>query len=297
MNTIIANALGMEFSILFLVLCVLAFLAGVSLNGYMLFITGFRVERTVSAVWFLNQALSDFIFIAFLPLRCTSIFLLDSEWAERLSSAIISVHLFSSAFLLTALSVHRCILVERPAWAQNHCIPRLAVWVVLGMWALSFGFGLRCSDLWEYVLPPARIWARLQQQKEWLKAAVAMQFLVGFLIPLALILIPTFYILLAAKLRRNRLSQSTKPLKILLGLVPNFLICWLPYHILCLLLISDAFPSPPWIKGSVFVSVLTYFNSCLNPIFYLTMEDEFLRYRQCARNPQTADNSGPEPAE
>ncbi|XP_067402929.1 chemerin-like receptor 1 [Emydura macquarii macquarii] len=288
----------MELLILFLVLCVLAFLAGVSLNGYMLFITGFRVERTVSAVWFLNWALSDFIFIVFLPLRCTSIFLRDSEWAERLSSTIISVHLFSSALLLTALSVHRCILVERPTWVQNHCTPCLAVWVVLGMWALSFGFGLRCSDLLESVLPPANISDYFRLEEERLKAPVAMQFLVGFLIPLALILISTFYILLAAKLRRNRLSQSTKPLKILLGLVPNFLICWLPYHILCFLPISPTYlPPPPWIIGSIFASVLTYFNSCLNPIFYLTMEDEFLRYRQRARNPQTADNSGPEPAE
>ncbi|XP_067402913.1 chemerin-like receptor 1 [Emydura macquarii macquarii] len=287
----------MVFVIPFLVPCVLSFLAGVLLNGYVLFITSCRVERTVSAVWFLNRAVADLIIIVFLPLGFTAISLQDSEWAERLSSIIISVHLFSSAFLLTVLSVHRCILVACPAWAQNHCTPQLAAWVVLGMWALSLRFGLWYGGLWESLLPPVRITARFRLDEERLKAAVAMQFLVGFLIPLALILIPTFYILLAAKLRRNRLSQSTKPLKILLLLIPNFLICWLPYHILCFLLLSATFPPPLWMIGSTFASVLPYFSSCLNPIFYLTMEDEFLSYRQRAHNPQTADNSGLEPAE
>ncbi|XP_067402917.1 chemerin-like receptor 1 [Emydura macquarii macquarii] len=287
----------MVFSILFLVLCALAFLTGVSLNGYVLFITSCRVERTVSAVWFLNRAMSDFIFIIFLPFRFTAISLLDSEWAERLSSTITSLHLFSSSFFLTALSVHRCILVACPVWAQNYCTPRLAVWVVQVTWTLSLGFGLRYSDLWQSLLLPTRIRTHFQVDEERLKTAVVIQFLVGFLIPLAFILIPTFYILLAAKLRRNRLSQSNQPLKILLGLVLNFLICWLPYHVFCFLLISPTYPPPPWIIGSVFASVLTYFNSCLNPIFYFTMEHEFLRYRQRARNPQTTDNSGPELAE
>ncbi|XP_067403104.1 formyl peptide receptor 2-like [Emydura macquarii macquarii] len=287
----------MVFLIPFLVPCVLSFLAGVLLNGYVLFITGFRVERTVSAMWFLNRAVADFIIVVFLLLGFTAIYLFDSEWAERLSSTIISVHLFSSAFLLTALSVYRCILVALPTWAQNHCTPQLAGWVVLGMWALSLGFGLRYGGLWESLLPPGRIRARFQLDEERLKAAVAIQFLVGFLIPLAFILIPTFYILLAAKLRRNRLSQSNKPLWVLLFLILNFLICWLPYHILCFLLVSATYPPSLWMIGSNFASVLTYFTSCLNPIFYLTMEDEFLSYWQRTRNPQTAYNSGPEPAE
>ncbi|XP_067395450.1 chemerin-like receptor 1 [Emydura macquarii macquarii] len=296
----------MVFSILFLVLCALAFIAVVSMNSYILFITSCRVERTVSAVWFQNRAVSDFIFLVFLPLRFHFSFFLD--WAKWLSSTITSLHLFSSAFLLTALSVHRCILVAHPAWAQNHFTSCLAVWMVLGMWALSLGFSLRYSDLWESLLLPdrfrdnfqldeERIRDNFQLDEERLKAAAAIQLLVGFLIPLALILISTFYILLAAKLRRNRLSQSTKPLKILFGLIPTFLICWLPYHIFCFLLVSPIDPMHIWMSEYIIASVLTYFNSCLNPIFYLTMEDEFLRYRQRVRNPQTADNSGPEPAE
>uniref|UniRef100_A0A674JQC8 G-protein coupled receptors family 1 profile domain-containing protein n=1 Tax=Terrapene triunguis TaxID=2587831 RepID=A0A674JQC8_9SAUR len=254
------------FPILFMVLCGVAFLAGVPLNCYVLFVAGFRVERTASAVWFWSWAVADFIFIIFLPLRFISIFIKELDTTKVVSSTVTSFHMFSSSFLLTALSVDRCILVARPEWARYHSMPLLAFKMVMGMWSLSVGFSLRYGDLWEYLHSPA---------------SSSMNFLVGFLIPLALILIPTFSIVLAVKLRRNRLIQSTKPLKILLGLIPTFFLCWLPYHVFSLLQISAMHTGSVWNTGIAFACVLTYFSSCLNPIFYLTVDKEFLRYRQC----------------
>ncbi|EMP41295.1 Chemokine-like receptor 1 [Chelonia mydas] len=271
------------------------------MNGYVLFIAGCRVERTASAVWFWNRAMTDFIFIVFLPLRFISMFILDLDWAKSLSNTVSSFHMFSSAFLLTALSVDRCILVARPKWAWNHRTAPVAFLMVLGLGALSLGFSLRYGYLLKLLLSPARTSMNFHLDEGRVKAAVTIQFLVGFLIPLALILIPTFYIVLAAKMRRNRLIQSTKPPKILFGLIPAFFLCWLPYHVFSFLLIFlqiSAMYFPPILNiGSAFACILTYFNSCLNPIFYLNMEEEFLRYRQCGRNSQTTDNSGPELAE
>ncbi|XP_044847569.1 chemokine-like receptor 1 [Mauremys mutica] len=288
----------MEFlRILFLVLSGVAFLAGVPLNGYVLFLASCRVERTVSAVWFWSRAVADFMFIIFLPLRFTSIFILDLNWTTTLSSTVTSFHMFSSAFLLTTLSVDRCILVARPEWAQNHRTPLLAFRMVIGIWVLSAGFSSRYGDLWEFPLSPASTSMNFDPDERRVKAAIAIQFLVGFLIPLALILIPTSYIVLAAKLRRNRLIHSIKPLKILLGLIPTFFLCCLPYHVFLFLQISSTYPQTLLNIGSTFSCVLTYFSSCLNPIFYLILEEEFLRYRQRARNPQTTDNSGSELAE
>ncbi|XP_037739272.1 C3a anaphylatoxin chemotactic receptor-like [Chelonia mydas] len=279
------------FLVLFLVLCAMAFLAGVPLNGYVLFIAGCRVERTASAVWFWNRAMTDFIFIVFLPLRFISIFILDLDWAKSLSNTVSSFHMFSSTFLLTALSVDRCILVARPEWAWNHRTPQLAFLMVLGMRALRYGY------LWEFLFLRSRTSMNFHPDEGRVKAAVTIQFLVGFLIPLALILIPTFYIVLAAKMRRNRLIQSTKPLKILLGLIATFFLSWLPYHVFSFLLILAKHPLPILDTESAFACVLTYFSSCFNPVLYLTMEEEVLRYWQCGHNSQTTYNSGTELAE
>ncbi|XP_037739270.1 C3a anaphylatoxin chemotactic receptor [Chelonia mydas] len=285
------------FLVLFVVMCAMAFLAGVLSNGYVLFITGCRVERMASAVWFWNRAMTDFIFIVFLPFRYISIFILDLDWAKSLSNTVSSFHMFSSAFLLTALSVDRCILVARPEWAWNHRTPQLAFIMVLGLGALSLGFSLRYGYLLEFLFSRSRTSMNFHPDEGRVKAAVTIQFLVGFLIPLALILIPTFYIVLAAKMRRNRLIQSTKPLKILFGLIPAFFLCWLPYHVFSFLLILAKHRLLILDMGSAFACVLTYVNSCLNPVIYLTMEEGFLRYRQCGRNSQTTDNLGPELAE
>ncbi|XP_075764571.1 chemerin-like receptor 1 [Pelodiscus sinensis] len=281
---------------LFLVLWGVAFLAGVPLNGYVLFVTGCRMQRTASTVWFLNRAMSDFIFTVCLPLRFVLIFL-SLDWARMLSNYITSLHMFSSAFLLTAISVHRCVLAARLEWAQKCCTASLACWVALGTWALSVGFSWRYRDLWESLFPPARprMYFGVDEYKERMQAIV-IQFLVGFLIPVALNLIPTLYIVLDARWRRDRLIQFTQPLKILLGLIPTFFLCWLPYHVFFMLSISAPYPQDFLLADSTFPYFLMYFNCCLNPIFYLTMEEEFLRYWQRTPNPHATDHSGPAPA-
>ncbi|XP_044847578.1 chemokine-like receptor 1 [Mauremys mutica] len=285
----------MEFlPVLFLVLCAMVFLAGVPLNGYVVFVAGCRLERTVSAVWFWSRAVTDFIFIVFLPIRIISIFVFKIYSIWRLSSTVISFHMFSSTFLLTVLSIDRCILVARPEWARNHRTPCLAFMIALVILALSVGFSLRYGDLSDYLLSPPSISMNFHPDAGRMSAAAVIQILVGFLIPLALILIPILYIVLAAKLRRNSLIQSTNPLKILLGLIPTFFLCWLPYHIFAFLQISDMYRMPLLYIGSAVGCVLTYFSSCLNPIFYLTMEEEFLKYQQRTRNPETTNKLGPE---
>ncbi|XP_032659225.1 chemerin-like receptor 1 [Chelonoidis abingdonii] len=275
----------MEFPVLFLVVCGVAFLAGVPLNAYAFFVASCHVERTASTMWFWSRSVADLMFLVFLPLRLTSIFILDLDSANELSSTITSFHMFFSAFLLMSFSVDRCILVGHSEWARNHRTPLLTFKVFIGMWALSVGFSLRHGDLWESLHSPASIRMNFQLDEGRVKAAIAIQLLVGFLIPLVLILIPTSYIILTAKLRRNRLIQSTKPLKILLGLIPTFFLCWLPYHIFSFLQISATYPQTLLNTGSTFACVMTYFSSCLNPIFYLTTEEEFQRYRQSVYNP------------
>uniref|UniRef100_A0A8C3T0S3 G-protein coupled receptors family 1 profile domain-containing protein n=1 Tax=Chelydra serpentina TaxID=8475 RepID=A0A8C3T0S3_CHESE len=276
-------------SLVFMVLCTLAFIVGVTGNGVIIFITSCQKKKTVDAMWHMNMAIAGFIFSIFLPLMVAQV-ALGLHWylrsAKTLSNTVTCLHMFSSAFLLTALSVDRCILVARPEWAWNHRTPLLAFRIVMGIWALSVGFSLRYGDLWESLLSPASTGTNVPFDEWRVQAAVQIQFLVGFLIPLALILIPTFYIVVAAKLRGNRLIQSTKPLKILCGLIPTFFLCWLPYHVFSFLLISPKYPLPFLVTESNFACVLSYFNSCLNPVFYLTMEEEFLKYwqRLCSRN-------------
>uniref|UniRef100_A0A670ZC65 G-protein coupled receptors family 1 profile domain-containing protein n=1 Tax=Pseudonaja textilis TaxID=8673 RepID=A0A670ZC65_PSETE len=127
--------------ILSMVIYSIAFLLGVAGNSLVIFITGFHMKRTVNAVWFLNLAIADLVFTSFLPLSVAYI-ALGFHWPFgkllcKLISTVAFLNMFASVFLLTVISMDRCVSVTCPVWAQNHRTPRLASLVALGIWIAS----------------------------------------------------------------------------------------------------------------------------------------------------------------
>ncbi|KAL1023645.1 hypothetical protein UPYG_G00043970 [Umbra pygmaea] len=110
-----------------LVVCFHGFISclGILENALVLWVVGFRLHRrTVSSVWVLNLALSDFLATLTLPLFTHYLHSSHSwELGDHLCSAQSSVfflNMFVSAFLLAAISLDRCLLVARPVWSQNN---------------------------------------------------------------------------------------------------------------------------------------------------------------------------------
>ncbi|XP_068445390.1 prostaglandin D2 receptor 2 [Clinocottus analis] len=98
---------------------------GILENALILWVVGFRLRRrTVTSVWVLNLATSDFLATLTLPLFT---FYLSSSHSWELGSllcktqaSIFFLNMFVSAFLLAAISVDRCLLATKPVWSQNH---------------------------------------------------------------------------------------------------------------------------------------------------------------------------------
>ncbi|XP_067107198.1 prostaglandin D2 receptor 2-like [Osmerus mordax] len=98
---------------------------GILENALVLWILGVRLRRTtVSSVWVLNLAASDFLATLTLPLFTHYLSQSHSwELGRPLCSAyafVFYLNMFVSAFLLAAISLDRCLLVARPVWSQNH---------------------------------------------------------------------------------------------------------------------------------------------------------------------------------
>ncbi|KAJ6663657.1 hypothetical protein lerEdw1_009736 [Lerista edwardsae] len=264
----------------------LAFVLGVTGNGLVIFITGFRMKKTVNTVWFLNLAIADFIFTFFLPLSITYI-ALKYHWPFglamcKINSTIALLNMYASVYLLMVISIDRCISVRLPVWAQNHRSPRLASFVALGVWILSLMLSSpnlyfrQTKTSYDVTYCHDHYSSEPEQHTIIHFAMINFRFTFAFVIPFGVILCS--YVAVVLKLRRSRLSPSNKPFKVITAVIVAFFICWLPYHIFSFL---DTKPSKSqtlrWVvyAGVPLASSLAFLNSCLNPILYVFMGHDF----------------------
>ncbi|XP_050786718.1 chemerin-like receptor 1 [Gopherus flavomarginatus] len=274
----------------------IAFVLGVTGNGLVIFITGFRMKRTVNTIWFLNLAVADFIFTFFLPLSVVYT-ALGFHWPFgralcKINSTLAFLNLYASVYLLMVISIDRCISVLHPVWAQNHRTPNLALLVALGVWVLAlvlcspnlyfrhtapspFNKNItNCYNNFDTAGEGATNEQRTRMVNTNHRAMIISRFILGFYIPFSVIL--GCYGAIWAKLKRNQLARSGKPFKVIAAVIVAFFLCWLPYHIFSFLELKRT-PSldTTLIVGLPLTASLAFINSCLNPILYVFMGQDF----------------------
>ncbi|KAF7242991.1 Chemokine-like receptor 1 [Varanus komodoensis] len=276
-----------------------ACLLGVSGNGLVIWIAGFKMKRTVNVVWFLNLAIADFVFTFFLPLSIAYT-ALGFHWPFgkllcKLNSTIAFLNMFASVFLLTVISVDRCVAVLYPVWSRNYRTTKLAYNTALVTWGAAFiisspylifrdtatnsrnitscynNFAL--SDNYD-AEETRRLWRTRH------KAMIVARFLFGFLLPFTVIVV--CYGIVAFRMKRRRLTKSTKPFRIIIAVTASFFLCYFPYHVFSLLEMSRASASHQ-LKMALYLGVplassLAFFNSCINPILYVFAGQKTFRH-------------------
>ncbi|XP_047406910.1 C3a anaphylatoxin chemotactic receptor [Sciurus carolinensis] len=128
--------------ILSMVILGLTFLLGLPGNGLVLWVAGLKMHRTVNTVWFLHLTLADFLCCLSLPFSLAHL-ALQGYWPYgwflcKLIPSIIILNMFASVFLLTAISLDRCLMVLRPIWCQNHRNVRTVFAICGCIWMVSF---------------------------------------------------------------------------------------------------------------------------------------------------------------
>lgn len=258
---------------------VLIFILGFCGNGLVIWIAGFKMNKSVNTTWYLSLAISDFIFCSCLPLSIASQVL--GEWIFglfmcKLTSFVMFLNMFSSIFLLVVISADRCVSVAFPVWAQNQRTVKKASLVVVLAWVLSMVLSMPSLVFRDVVshMGKATCFNNYTSDPHSHRTVALSRFLGGFVAPFAIIIV--CYSVIILRLKNNRMTKSTKPFKVMSALIATFFICWLPYHVFVLLELHQNWYDTNFISMGLKVGTsVAMANSFLNPFLYVFMGNDF----------------------
>ncbi|XP_033496973.2 C3a anaphylatoxin chemotactic receptor-like [Epinephelus lanceolatus] len=295
--------LGSSLHTMSLIVYCLAFVLGVLGNGVVIWVTGFKMKKTVNTVWFLNLAVADFLFTAFLPLNVAYL-VLDfqgsfGEFICKLNSTLISLNMFASVYILMVISVDRYVSVVWPIWTQIHRNVHKASFVSLGVWILALilstpYFIFRDTEpsqnnkdiihcLYSLFLCKDDETLSVNQLRQFRHQALTItRFLMGFVVPFTVIV--SCYAVVIHRIREHPIlaRQSNRPFKIITAVITTFFLCWAPFHIMALIELVNFIPAYQsetlfnvTTIGIPLTTGMAYINSCLNPVLYVFMAQDF----------------------
>ncbi|XP_036404981.1 lysophosphatidic acid receptor 4 [Megalops cyprinoides] len=269
----------------------LVFIAGLILNLISLVVFCRQSKsRSHTIVYMTNLAVADLLLVCTLPMRIYY-HLGFSDLPQTLCEVLgltLLVNMYGSIFLLTCISVDRCMAVCFPMSARVKDWRKKAVLVCLCVWILTIGASLpiylfkkKKSNRGEHqCFGSAPVYATQ-------RVAVATTLTIGFSVPLASILTCSWFLIRAigrSEAVQTGAVDSQKIRRMITVSLVIFLVCFLPYHLILGLLYAspdrrspeDAegpnFP-PALVSAYQYSLVLACFNAMLDPlVYYFTTE-------------------------
>ncbi|XP_028679131.1 chemerin-like receptor 1 [Erpetoichthys calabaricus] len=282
-----ARSINDSLNIVAIVVYSFACILGCIGNGLVIWITGFKMKKTANTVWFLNLAIADFIFTTFLPL--TIIYTANGynwifgKFMCQFNSLILCLTMFASVFLLTAISVDRCVAVVAAVWSQSYRSPRTASIACFIVWLLAVVLGIPYAAYRDLRVTPNKIMCAINYSSDvnvvmYRRGTLTIiRFLCGFLIPLIIIIL--CYSAIIWRYNNLQRQRCFKPFRIIVAVIVTFFICWAPFHIIQLLTLKSTNSTDTLYKviriGNPIVTSIAFLNSCLNPVLYVCMCQDF----------------------
>ncbi|XP_054841902.1 mas-related G-protein coupled receptor member H-like [Eublepharis macularius] len=232
-----------------LVICVF----GAVGNGILICLLGFNVKRSNFTIYILNLAIADF------GLLISGIFVFFTLWYKTLYLFEIFFLVFyflfllmysAGQFLLTAISIDRCVAIFFPLWHQCRRPPRLSTIVCAVIWVLSFL--LTAMTYTFLIINPTQ--KKIQQRY---------QFFVKAVLCFPLITIATVALLIKVCLKPQQ-HRRGKLLTIILLTLLFFILFAFPLNIIYI--VSFYNDIPLYLEGGAYV--LSCINSSVNPVIY-----------------------------
>ncbi|XP_060099057.1 proto-oncogene Mas-like [Heteronotia binoei] len=243
--------------VIFITVLVTSILGAVG-NGMVIWLLGFCIKRSHFTTYILNLAMADSGVLLSLMLRFTFSYVSISYFAFQRYFDIVILVLVSlfllmystSQFLLTAISIDRCVAVFFPLWHQCKRPPRLSTIVCALIWV--FSLSLTASSITLVLLNPNAILIRN-----------FFQLIVNAALCLPVMTIATASLFLKVRVKARRLQRG-KLLTVVFLTLLFFILFAFPYNIMSIFYVFGG------LSGDIRILalLLSCLNSSVNPVIY-----------------------------
>ncbi|KAI4900133.1 hypothetical protein NFI96_005434 [Prochilodus magdalenae] len=274
-------------SYVFVGVYVLVFVLGLILNLMALIVFFCQGKsRSHTTVYMTNLALADLLLVCTLPFRiyhhCA--YSLSQKTCE-IAGLILLANMYGSIFLLTCVSLDRCLAVCFPMSSRVREGRKKAPLVCVGIWMLTIG-----ASLPMYLIRRRNETNVTDQQQNCFgnfphyaiqTSAMTSSIVIGFGIPLIIMILCSWGLVQAIKrstaAQTDGLVNSHKIRKMITANLAIFLFCFLPYHVMLGVLYTyrdhpHGMPCPA-ISAYQFSLMIACLNATLDPLaYYFTTE-------------------------
>jgi hypothetical protein len=254
--------------------------------------------RNTTNIFIFNLALADLLFLVFCVPFHAVIYTMPSwpfgQFMCKFVHFVQYLGMVASVLTLVCMSTDRYFAVAYPLKTKHLRTPPVALGTAVIIWILA----ISCSIVWP-IYYTIRVYTNLGPNPFILCAddwgdrrhrAIYFLFLFifGFLIPLLIIVVMSILMVIQLwatpnpepNCNRSSIRQKRKVTRMVIVLVAIFLLCWFPFHLTYMWI---SFSIETWKRTyefyylRVFAHVLSYANSCMNPMIYAFMSQNFRR--------------------
>ncbi|XP_077209027.1 mas-related G-protein coupled receptor member H-like [Paroedura picta] len=223
-------------------------------NGAVIWLLGFCIKRNPFMTYILNLAVADFG-VVILVILYIIYFLIDKDFVESMLIRLIFCMFSASQFLLTAISIDRCVALFFPFWYRYKRPPCLTTVVCAVLWVLS-------------VLLTA-VSITLLFLKGYDSNGHIYQFMANIILCLPFMTIAFVSLTIKACLKAQQ-HRRGKLLTTVLLILFFFLLFAFPYNVISTLSLDGDLAK--YMVSSA--SLLATLNSCVNPVIYFLVGRE-----------------------